>query len=127
MMLTERNYDSDALNFLSLTEMTLFAVNVKGVTDQQYRDNTRKEPDWPMFLRNLQGVVSYGINFYLTFTGVTRHDVMDFKSRLTEDFNHETVDWIMRDHYVIDLINYDALPHVDSIPWGEKNASTNSN
>lgn len=53
-----------------------------------------------MIFRNLKKIVDSGIDFYLTFTG---------NDSMKKDIVNYFGEWILRDSFVIDIVNYDAL------------------
>ncbi len=118
LMLSEARYIAGEMEGIS-RPACLYAVNVKGLTAAEWEKNTRKPFNAGLFWFNLRLLQSYGVPAYITFTGVD-------SSRLNGFWNeaeHRGVDsayWV-QDSYVIDLIDYDAVPHVDDVPWGVGN------
>ena len=104
LLLTEFEYDPVILEQINYN-YTLYAVNVKGVTSEDHLKNTGKEIDWKMFWSNLNKLVEANLNFYLTFTNPDLSYFEEFKSKLINGFG----EWILDDHFVIDLKEYDAL------------------
>ena len=111
MMLTEANYPSDALQYLRcLRDHVLIAVNIKGYDSEEWMTNTRKRPNWPRFERNLQMLSFTGVPFYITFTNVSQENIRRFW------ITHQGLSSI--ESFDIDLIDYNAIKHVDDVPWG---------
>ena len=110
LMLSEFDYPLHTLRALN-REGVLVAVNIKGLTVETWKANTRKEWDKARFYRNLALVrkVLDSQRWYMTFTNVSReHQEVFLTAMGLED----------QASYGIDLIEYDALPFVDSVPWG---------
>jgi pyruvate-formate lyase-activating enzyme len=84
---------------------TLYAVNIKGVTDEDHYRNTGKEINWGIFWANFDKLVSSGSEFYITFTNPDLRNLDNFK----EEFVNRYGEWVLKDSFVIDLIKYDAL------------------
>ncbi len=111
MMLTEINYSSNALQYLKCArDHVLIAVNIKGYDDAEWMFNTRKHPNWQRFNRNLRMLSFTGVPFYITFTNVSQKNIRRF--------------WVENQHlssiesFDIELIDYNAIRHVDDVPWG---------
>lgn len=83
----------------------LYAVNIKGVTDEDYYRNTAKRIDWRTFWTNFDKLVFAGAEFYITFTNPDLKNLGAFKRKLINRYSEE----VLRDSFVIDLIKYDAL------------------
>lgn len=112
-LLTEHEYNDFTLKSLAKwSDRCLFAVDIKGVTPEDYARNTRTPSKFPMFWRNLELLVKHGVPFYLTFTNPDREHYPAFCEDLVRRFGPE----IMKDSFIIDLIDYDALPYVDILP-----------
>lgn len=82
----------------------LYAVNIKGVTPEDYKRNTGCEVVWEIFWHNLTALVLNEVSFYLTFTNPDRKYFEDFCVELTNRFG----DGILDDNIVIDLVDYKA-------------------
>ncbi len=83
----------------------LYAVNIKGVTDEDHYTNTGKEINWRIFWANFDQLVLDGPSFYITFTNPDLRNLDWFKKILINRYG----DWVLKDSFVIDLIKYDAL------------------
>ena len=105
MLLTEKPYPS-------LRKITrpnaVYAINIKGVTSEDYYRNTGKELDWDLFWYNLDCVSHSVIEFYFTFTNPDKRHLKEFKSKIIERYGCWGLS-ALRDSFVIDLIEYDAL------------------
>ena len=104
LLLTERSYDLPALNRCNRGN-TLYAVNIKGVTAEDYFRNTGRKLDEKQFWFNMYCVVDSSIDFYLTFTNPDPDHIEEFKERLALRYGDDILD----DHFVIDLVDYEAL------------------
>lgn len=104
LMLCEREYDLPALR-KSNRNNALYAVDIKGVDPEDWYRNTGRKLDERQFWFNFYCVVDSGINFYLVFTNPDEEGLKKFKDFVVERFG----DWILDDHFVIDLIYYNAL------------------
>lgn len=104
LLLTENVYDKGELNILN-TPNSIYAVNIKGLTNKNYKENTGREIDWGVFWVNLERVVDSGINFYLTFTNPDLYYMDYFTTKLKRLFGDD----IMEDSFVIDLKRYEAI------------------
>ncbi len=104
LLLIEREYKKLWLNRIK-SDNALYAINIKGVTPDDFYLNTSKKLNENLFWSNLDKVVNSGINFYLTFTNPNVDRLDDFKNTLAIRYGNE----ILEDSFVIDLIDYDAL------------------
>lgn len=102
LLLTEKLYPN--LSKLKRPN-ALYAVNIKGVTDEDHYTNTGKEINWRIFWANFDQLVLNGPNFYITFTNPDLRNLDGFKKILINRYG----DWVLKDSFVIDLIKYDAL------------------
>ena len=117
LLLTESDYDPAVLEAVA-RPLALYAIDVKGLTSEDWLRNTRKPLNKKRFWRNWRLVQDSGVQAYVTFTNVSplQGDVGEFIS----DMRRHGIDiyrWC-RDWFEIDLVEYDALPHVDDTPWG---------
>ena len=102
LLLTEKLYpDLDKLK----RSNALYAVNIKGVTNEDYYKNTKNKIDWNVFWANFDNLVMAGPKFYVTFTNPSLRSLDRFKKKLINRYSEE----VLRDSFVIDLIKYDAL------------------
>jgi len=112
LLLIERTYDPSVLNQIAGHENALFAVDIKGVTPEDFRKNTRRSLNEPLFWKNLDALVTAAVPFYLTFTNPDPNHYDEYVARLTERYGPT----IMDDAFSIGLIEYDAAPYVDIQP-----------
>jgi hypothetical protein len=84
------------------------AVDIKGVTPLDFQTNTQRRltPELKdLFWKNLDKVVASEVDFYLTFTNPALYYLERFKKMLIDRYDK----WILEDHFVIDLVKYEAL------------------
>jgi MoaA/NifB/PqqE/SkfB family radical SAM enzyme len=114
IMLSEKEYDLNNLKNIASIGNGLFAVNIKGMTPEEHLKNTRKPFLEDRMWRNLHKVVESKVDFYFTFTNVSKENQKAFWQK------YSFLDGATRkDSFSIDLIEYDALPYVDEVPWGK--------
>jgi len=104
LLLLEKDYKLEWLNSIK-TSNSLYAINIKGVTLDDFYKNTNREFNVGLFLRNFDKVMESGINFYLTFTNPDKRYLNEFKDILIGEYGKSILD----DSFVIDLIEYEAL------------------
>jgi len=104
LLLTEQYYDRDTLKAISMPNC-LYAVNIKGVTKEDYERNTRVRFDYDMFWTNLDSIVEIGVPFYFTFTNPSMFFYYGFVEKLKYMYGNE----VMKDSFIINLIEYDAV------------------
>jgi pyruvate-formate lyase-activating enzyme len=107
LMLTDRVYTNQIIKNINI-QNSIYAVNIKGITDENYFNNTGRKIDWEMFWSNLGTLVDEGLNFYLTFTNPDLSYVEKFERKLISEFGTDGIK-ILKDSFVIDLVNYNAL------------------
>lgn len=111
LLLNEFVYDPEVLCLIAQNNC-LYAVDVKGTNQAQFETATRKTYQPDLEAHNLKLLLAARVPFYVTFTGVTDEEA----ARWIKDHNlPATIDW-----YIIDLIEYNAQPFVDRVPWGKQ-------
>lgn len=85
LMLTEKLYKMKWIESLQWPNV-LCAVNIKGLTKEEYMANTRKDMRMNLFWTNLKLLCSNNINFYLTFTNISDANYIDFWRICKEQF-----------------------------------------
>lgn len=110
LLLTEHDYNINALTYLHRPNV-LLAIGIKGTSDNEWKENTGRNPNWHLFWSNLYKVFSSGVNFYFTFTNVSSEGIERFKSELYRRYGKPPGggDLLLEDAFSIDLIQYDAL------------------
>ena len=104
LMLTEHEYTIPELLAIA-RDNALYAVNIKGVSDTDYFENTGKNIDWEMFWRNLTLLRMTRVNFYLTFTAPDPFTLPIFKEQLVKRYGED----ILNDSFIIHLKQYEAI------------------
>lgn len=104
LLLIEKPYRM--FNLLPLKKKNvLLAIDIKGVTPEDFEKNTNQRFFKHTFWRNFDVVVESGVNFYLTFTNPDLSYIEEYKENLIDRYGEEVIE----DHFVIDLIEYEAL------------------
>lgn len=115
IMLSESDYDPNTLREISQPNC-LYAIDIKGLTSQDWLQNTRKPLNEDRFWRNWRLLQEHHVPSYVTFTGVTHSAVDDFWHKAQKNgIDRSTFE---PDSFIIDLIDYEATRHVDDVRWG---------
>lgn len=104
ILLTEGIYEKYILDMIC-SRRAIYAVNIKGVTEENYKENTGREIDWSIFWTNLEKIMNSHINFYLTFTNPDLCYLNKFLHKLEILYGSR----IMEDSFIIDIKNYEAI------------------
>jgi pyruvate-formate lyase-activating enzyme len=105
-ILVEGRYKIDELSRLERNN-ALYAVNIKGLSKREWRDNTGVDNfDTDDILRNIDVILRSGINFYLTFTACDHESSENILEPL---FRREFGDRLYDDSFDIKIIQYKAL------------------
>ena len=104
LLLTEKRYNRPLLKAIS-QENCLYAVNIKGVTEEDYKRNTGMEFDSPMFWLNFYDLVVCNVPFYVTFTNPDMRYYEKFYDHVRNVFGQD----VLEDSFVIDLKEYEAV------------------
>ena len=113
-----RPYDPELLKSIA-NPRALYAVDIKGWSIEDYFRNTRKNGDPLLLLENLRRLEEQSVPFYITFTGVSQQHQDRFWGTYSKAFP-DTAARRSAESFSIDIIEYDAQPHVDDVPWGGK-------
>lgn len=108
LLLTEGVYREDILKKISEFNC-LYAVNIKGVTPEDYLKNTGCVFKEIEFIANLWKLVACKVPFYITFTNPDMNHYEEFCDgliKMGKDFGTKN---ILEDSFIIDLIEYDAV------------------
>lgn len=117
LMLVESAYDSRTLSAITHGR-ALYAVNVKGLNEQEWVTNTRKPWKEKLFYQNLEMLILYQVPFYVTFTNVDPANIPFFWDVVRTIGGLQYEEELRLRSWNIDLVQYKALAHVDDIPWG---------
>jgi organic radical activating enzyme len=105
LLLVEKYYKKEWFERICKSNV-LLAVDIKGVTSEDFLRNTRRHLDWGQLIHNMEIVVESGISFYITFTNpIDQLDLNIFKWTFESLFGKK----VLNDSYVIDLVEYEAL------------------
>lgn len=107
LLLTEKVYPVHAVRQLA-KQRCLYAVDVKGVTEEEHLLNTGRSLNTYLFWDNLAKLEAFKVPYYVTFTNVNRYRAAwfwhNFNKTFPESFNRQ-----FSDAFDIDLIQYKAL------------------
>jgi pyruvate-formate lyase-activating enzyme len=103
LLLTEGKYNEKSLYTMNMAN-TLFAINIKGVDEEDHFKNTGRKLDWKLFWSNFDKVVDVGLNFYLTYTNPGL-GLDNLKESIILRYGTD----VLMDNFVIELKQYDAL------------------
>jgi pyruvate-formate lyase-activating enzyme len=104
ILLTENVYEKYILDMIC-SRRAIYAINIKGITEENYKENTGREIDWAVFWTNLEKIMNSYINFYLTFTNPDLYYMDYFTTKLKILFGEK----IMNDSFIIDIKQYEAI------------------
>ena len=110
LMGVEKEYDLDVLRRIRGRNV-LYAIGIKGLSSKEFETNTRKLYKPELLRRNLNKLAYAQVPGYFTFTNVNKEDAKELCERYP---------MFGENSFHIDLINYDAMPYVDDVPWGGK-------
>lgn len=122
-LLIERTYELSLMREIAQRRNALFAVDIKGVTPEDFRRNTRRNLNEKLLWKNLDTLVEAAVPFYLTFTNPDPDHYDEFAAKLVERYGPS----IMEDAFSISLIEYAAAPYVDIQPILNNAASESAN
>lgn len=108
LMLVEKIYTERMLESID-RQHCLYAVNIKGLTKEEFRNNTNKELNTNLFYNNLVKIIQHDIPFYLTFTNCDKAGYEQFWNFLSLLFSTVTINKLQEKSFNIDLIDYEAL------------------
>ena len=115
LLLTEFAYPRHVLE--RLPRRCLLAVDIKGLDAEEYLRNTRKAFGPARMFANLDVLDETQAPYYLTFTNVSAENQAQFWEVFEKNWP-ASYTYQRRDALSIDLVSYQALVHVDDIPWG---------
>ena len=109
LLLTEGIYKKEVLEDIAKPNC-LYAVNIKGVTSEDYKHNTNCEIDWNTFWFNMGSLMIFEVPFYITFTNPDMNHYEEFCDTLRKRYGAR----ILEDSFVIKLIEYEATRCYDN-------------
>jgi len=116
LMLTEKPYKASELEFIAAPN-ALYAVDVKGLDEEEHLANTRKPFQKNRFYDNLDLLMSSPVEFYFTYTNVKQENILWFERYVMNAYGSRGEEIVSRS-FNIELIEYAALPYVDRVRWG---------
>lgn len=115
LLLFEKDYKSEWFKPL-VKKNVLLALNIKGVHPEDMERNTGLDlTGGPLrrYWKNFHTLVESGVNFYITYTNPDKKWLSRYNKLLENIYGSKILD----DHYVIDLIEYDALKTREATAW----------
>lgn len=116
LLLTEGNYSKKVLKQIARPN-TLYAIDVKGTTQEEWLRNTRRHWIEDLFWDNWLNLQDCAVPAYATFTACALSNIHDFWNRALK--RGIQTSWL-RDAYNIEIIEYKALEFTDRVAWGER-------
>ena len=118
LMLTERPYWQHARTIVH--PRCLYAIDIKGLTKDDWLTNTRRPLDEDLFWTNWIVLQEHSVPAYVTFTGVDDLAI----ERFWEKAGTRGIDDGWRENaFNIGLIDYNATSHVDDVEWRWRGAA----
>jgi len=105
LLLVENEYSKRTIEELVKYPNSLYAVSIKGGTNEEFKKNTGVNLNEELFWKNFDIIVDCKLPFYITFTGMTGESIKLFKNILIQRYGNHILD----DSFSINLINYEAL------------------
>lgn len=110
MLLTEGMYNASMLQDLAMANWrALYAVNIKGLTDEEHCNNTGRPLDKEPFWHNLEALEIARVPFYITFTAVEEWHIEWFWDRYDELYGSTLSEKRRADAFSIELVAYQAI------------------
>lgn len=109
LLCVENYYNIDTLKALAKFKNSLYAVSIKGSTPEEFKRNTNVEFNDDMFWTNLINLYTYNVPFYITFTGMSKESIRNFKNQLVFKTSILDSENILKDSFIINLVKYKAL------------------
>lgn len=105
LLLVEKEYKQE---HFELQSKAIFAVSIKGQTQDEYLENTGKQVDIFFMLQNLNVLIKSGVNFYFTFTGCEIEGSLT--NLIISFFGKE----IFKNSFKINIVNYEATKGINN-------------
>ena len=113
LLLLEGEYDKEVVNSISYSgKNSLFAVSIKGSTCEEFRKNTGVDFNEELFWANFDIIVESKLDFYLTYTGMSKESIKRFEHKVKSWYGIANADWILKDSFPIQLVKYKALGNI---------------
>lgn len=110
LLLMEKSYDIEVLKDIAMFSNGLYAVSVKGTETGSFYVNTGVRFKHDLFWYNFEKVCKSGINFYVTFTGMSKEEIDKFKCEAYAILGTSRTRYgIFEDSFSIDIVDYLAL------------------
>lgn len=106
LLLVEKQYTKNVVDELAEHKNSLYAVSIKGGTQEEFYQNTKTKLNEDLFWDNLSTLINSELQYYFTFTGMPEESVESFKQKVDEVFNKPE---IFEDSFRIELVHYKAL------------------
>lgn len=87
---------------------SLYAVSIKGSTNEEFKNNTGKDLNKEIFWENIKKINKSKLPIYFTFTGMNDFSINCFKKELEEKFPTDYEN-LLKDSFDIKLVKYKAL------------------
>lgn len=118
LLLNERRPYPDAIIRELRHPRALYAVDIKGLDPDEWKQNTRQDTfPGEMLWENLAVLERHRVRYYITFTNVRLSNRREFWERFRRQFP-EAAPLREDQSFHIDVIEYNAAPFVDDVPWG---------
>lgn len=111
LLCIEKEYDINILKELAKFKNSLYAISIKGATNEEFKNNTRKALNKEMFWENIKKINESKLPVYFTFTGMNNSSINYFKKELKEKFPTDYEN-LLKDSFDIKLVKYKALESV---------------
>lgn len=110
LLLMEKSYDTEVLKDIAKFNNGLYAVSIKGIEDGSFYENTGVRFEHDLFWSNFEKVYTSGVNFYVTFTGMDKYEIIQFKREASSVLGVDCVcAGVFDNSFSIDIVNYLAL------------------
>lgn len=104
-LLQEKVYLRKVCQQIARHKRSLHAVSIKGGSPEEFQKNTGVALNTAMLWHNLDVLIEEGVQFYLTYTGMSEESIAHFKESVSQRYG----DKVLEDSFAIDIIHYNAL------------------
>jgi organic radical activating enzyme len=119
LLLNESTYSESAIEAIKHPR-AVYAVDIKGLTPLEYKYNTRKSFNEELMWKNIITLEKIRPQYYFSFTNVHKSNIDSFWAAFKRLFGEERYEHHRTYAFTIDLINYNAMPFVDTVAWGRR-------